>query len=61
MMGALLLETPEGKRFKLGTGFDDSERRNPPAIGSLVTYRYRDMTSNGLPKFASFVRVYQAD
>ena len=61
MMGALLLETPEGKRFKLGTGFDDSERRNPPAIGSLVTYRYRDVTSNGLPKFASFVRVYQAD
>lgn len=61
MMGALLLETPEGKRFKLGTGFDDEQRRNPPQIGTLVTYRYRDWTSNGLPKFASFVRVYRPE
>lgn len=61
MMGALLLETPEGKRFKLGTGFDDEQRKNPPQIGSLVTYRYRDWTSNGLPKFASFVRVYRPE
>lgn len=61
MMGALLLETPEGKHFKLGTGFDDELRRNPPQIGTMVTYRYRDWTANGLPKFASFVRIYQAD
>lgn len=61
MMGALLLETPEGKRFKLGTGFDDEQRRNPPKIGTLVTYRYRDWTASGLPKFTSFVRVYQTE
>lgn len=61
MMGALLLETPEGKRFKLGTGFDDEQRRNPPQVGTLVTYRYRDWTANGLPKFASFVRVYRPE
>jgi len=61
MMGALLLETRDGKRFKLGTGFDDEQRRNPPVVGSWVTYRYRDLTSNGLPKFASFVREYQAE
>jgi hypothetical protein len=30
---------------------------NIPAIGSLVTYRYRDRTPKGLPKFASFLRV----
>ncbi|MBC3805938.1 DNA ligase [Undibacterium seohonense] len=61
MMGALELETPEGKRFKLGTGFADEQRRNPPQIGSFVTYRYRDLTSSGLPKFASFVRVHQPE
>ena len=43
-MGALLVETPEGVRFKLGTGFSDAQRANPPAIGSLVTYTYRDVT-----------------
>lgn len=61
MMGALLLETRDGKQFKLGTGFDDVKRKNPPVVGSWVTYRYRDLTSNGLPKFASFVREYQSE
>ncbi|MFZ6800025.1 DNA ligase [Undibacterium sp. Di24W] len=61
MMGALLLETPKGTRFKLGTGFDVAQRKNPPQVGTLVTYRYRDLTSNGLPKFASFVRVYRPE
>lgn len=61
MMGALLLETPEGVRFKLGTGFDDAQRQSPPAIGTWVTYRYRDITSKGLPKFASFVRIYYSE
>ena len=56
-MGALLLETPEGRRFSLGTGFTDALRSNPPAVGSVVTYRYRDHTAKGLPKFASFLRV----
>jgi len=60
-MGALLLQTPEGKRFALGTGFSDAERASPPVVGSVVTYRYRDRTASGLPKFASFVRVRVAE
>ena len=60
-MGALLLEMPDGKRFSLGTGFSAADRANPPAIGSRVTYRYRDLTPSGLPKFASFVRVRAAE
>ncbi|HSI46040.1 MAG TPA: DNA ligase [Methylophilus sp.] len=56
-MGALLVEMPDGLQFKLGTGFTDAERANPPVIGSQVTYTYRDITKNGKPKFASFVRV----
>jgi len=56
-LGALELQTPEGVRFKLGTGFTDAQRRNPPAIGTTVTYRYRDLTPSGKPRFASFLRV----
>lgn len=59
-MGALRLQMPDGRRFNLGTGFSDAERREPPALGSSVTYRYRDLTSNGLPRFASFLRVRAA-
>jgi DNA ligase-1 len=60
-MGALLLQTPQGQRFSLGTGFTDAQRADPPAVGSVVTYRYRDRTATGLPKFASFVRVREAE
>lgn len=56
-LGALVVETPEGIRFKLGTGFSDAQRENPPKVGSLVTYTYRDKTKTGKPKFASFLRV----
>lgn len=56
-MGTLLLEMPNGQRFALGTGFTNGQRVAPPSVGTLVTYRYRDRTPRGLPKFASFLRV----
>lgn len=56
-LGALLLEMPDGQRFALGTGFTDAQRNAPPAVGEVVTYRYRDRTPKGLPRFASFLRV----
>ena len=56
-MGALQVETADGKRFQIGTGFTDALRANPPAIGTLVTYTYRGFTKNGLPRFASYLRV----
>ena len=59
-MGALELQTPAGLRFRLGTGFSDAQRNDPPPIGSLVTYRYRDLTPAGLPRFASFLRMADA-
>jgi DNA ligase-1 len=58
-MGALLLEAPDGQHFALGTGFSQAQRDNPPPLGSLVTYRFRDRTAKGLPRFASFVRVHE--
>ena len=56
-MGALLVEMPTGQRFRLGTGFSEADRENPPPAGSWVTYRFRGTHDGGLPRFASFVRV----
>jgi DNA ligase-1 len=56
-LGALLVETPEGRRFKLGGGFSDAQREDPPAIGTWVTYRYNGTNPGGLPRFARFLRV----
>jgi DNA ligase-1 len=58
--GALWVETPQGLRFKLGTGLSDAQRENPPALGQSVTYRYRGLTDKGVPRFASFVRIRPA-
>jgi DNA ligase 1 len=55
-LGALEVETPEGIRFKIGTGFSDAERNNPPGIGSTITYSYRGLSKKGKPKFASYLR-----
>lgn len=57
MMGALEVELGNGRRFRIGTGFRDADRRNPPSIGATVTFRYRGFTATGLPRFASFLRV----
>lgn len=57
MMGALRVETPDKKRFVIGTGFSDAVRRNPPAVGTMITYTYRGLTNSGLPRFASYLRV----
>jgi DNA ligase-1 len=31
-------------------------RRAPPAIGTTITYRYRELTPSGLPRFATYLR-----
>jgi DNA ligase-1 len=54
-MGALLCEMPDGTIFKVGTGFTDKQRENPPSIGSKITYKYQELTKAGVPRFPAFV------
>lgn len=55
-MGALSVELANGVKFAIGTGFSDKERANPPPIGSIVTFRYQELTDAGVPRFPSYVR-----
>ncbi len=57
LMGAVKVRTADGKEFCIGSGFTREQRRRPPAMGSLVTYRYQGFTSGGIPRFAVFVRI----
>lgn len=56
-LGALLVRLDNGREVRIGTGFSDAERRNPPALGSVITYRYQGYTSSGLPRFPVFWRL----
>ncbi|QOQ89508.1 DNA ligase [Campylobacter peloridis] len=61
-LGSLLCEAyikDKKVSFKIGTGFKDKERENPPPIGSIITYKYYGLTKNGKPRFASFLRIYE--
>ncbi|AEB85388.1 DNA ligase (ATP) [Alicycliphilus denitrificans K601] len=55
--GALLVAMPGGRRFRLGSGLPDALRRQPPPVGSVVTYRFNGTHASGLPRFARFWRV----
>lgn len=61
MMGSLKVENEEGVIFHIGTGFSDQQRKHPPKISEIVTYRYRGLTRYGVPKHASFLRIRYDD
>lgn len=60
-VGALLVEMPAdalfgARRFRLGAGLSEQDRRQPPPVGSWVSFRYQGLTAAGLPRFASYWR-----
>jgi DNA ligase 1 len=59
MLGALRVkDLKSGVLFKIGSGFNDETRLNPPKIGSIVTYKYQNLSDSGIPRFPIFLRVH---
>lgn len=56
-LGALLVELQDGTKFAVGTGMTDAERDSPPPIGSIITFRYQELSDGGVPRFPSYVGV----
>ena len=54
-LGALLVELPGGIQFAVGTGFSDQQRHNPPPIGSIISFRFQELTDAGVPRFPTLV------
>ena len=46
-----------GVAFRVGTGLSDRDRDQPLKKGTVITYRYQELTPAGVPRFPSFVRV----
>jgi DNA ligase OB-like domain/ATP dependent DNA ligase domain/PBZ domain len=57
MMGALLCVLPNGAKLTVGTGFTDVQRRSPPKKGSVITFKYQELSGHGNPRFPAFVRI----
>jgi DNA ligase-1 len=57
MTGALRVRSADGREFRIGSGLSDALRRDPPSVGTWITYRYRGLNDSGLPRFATWLRV----
>ena len=56
-LGALLVALDDGTQFKIGSGFRDAERGDPPSIGEVVTFKHYGKYPSGIPRFPSFLRL----
>jgi DNA ligase-1 len=54
-VGALRARFGNGVVFEVGTGLKDRERENPPAVGSIITVKYQELTKDGMPRFPVYV------
>ncbi|XP_048253450.1 uncharacterized protein LOC124135824 isoform X2 [Haliotis rufescens] len=55
--GALRCRMECGKEFSVGSGLSDAQRRKPPKIGAIITYRFQEYTNSGSPRFPTFVGI----
>lgn len=59
-LAAPTVQTTDGKRFRIGSGFSAVERRDRPPIGATVTYRYQQLSKAGIPRFPRYWRLREA-
>ena len=58
MMGSLIVRTDDAVEFKIGSGFTDLQRKNPPKVGDRVTYKFQELSDSGKPRFPVFLRLH---
>lgn len=58
-IGAVLCKMLDNKAqiIKIGSGLKDKDRKNPPPIGTIITYKFNGLTKNKLPRFPVFLRI----
>lgn len=56
LVGSLICETRTDppRRFKVGSGLTDALRRDPPPIGTLISFQYGGLGSQGVPRFPRY-------
>ncbi|KAG0051256.1 hypothetical protein BGZ83_003963 [Gryganskiella cystojenkinii] len=54
-MGHIDVKTPDGRCFSVGSGFTDAQRDKPPKKGTIITYKFQELSTRLNPRFPTFV------
>ena len=56
---SLVCKLKNGSMFKVGSGLSDSQRsyQTAPGVGTVITFKYFELTKDGIPRFPTFLRV----
>jgi DNA ligase-1 len=59
LIGSLLCVLRSGALFKVGSGLTDQLRQyaNAPKEGTVISFKYFELTTDGIPKFPTYLRV----
>jgi DNA ligase-1 len=57
LVGSIKCELENNTIFYIGSGLSFEDRKHPPKIGSIITFKYKEWTKNGKPRFPVFLRV----
>ncbi|GAA5895336.1 hypothetical protein JCM5296_002379 [Sporobolomyces johnsonii] len=56
LTGSLICTMEDGSTtFSVGSGLTDERRVTPPKVGAIITYRFFELTKQGIPRFPTFV------
>ena len=58
MCGAIQVREKDGTELKIGSGFTDVQRRSPPKLGAIVTFKFQGRSKAGKPRFPIFMRLH---
>ena len=56
-VGSLTCKQKNGQIINIGSGLSDALRKNPPDIGTEITFKYNGLTKYGKPRFPVYLRV----
>lgn len=57
LTGALWVQMACGKKFKVGSGLSNKDRRSPPKKGTIITYKFQEYTNSRTPRFPTYVGI----
>jgi len=57
VIGAIKCQLENEIEFKIGSGLSYHDRKYPPKIGTLITFKYKEFTKYGKPRFPVYLRV----